>query len=108
MKMEVEKNRMITINPKIQKQKEKLIKIGKQCSDLAEKHKIKIKEFYNLFEEIYGIEFDGRYMDEIVNCIDYGNSNFDLKDLENSIIFWKDNCNYDMNKDKLKNLESEE
>lgn len=84
--------------------KEKLIKLGNRCSELAEMHRRTEKLFGKLFEDIYKIEYDPNEMDFLVDCIQYGTTNMTLKSLEDGIKrvkkSWKSKIEF-LNKDGI-------
>ena len=88
----------------IQNKKNKLQKIGDRCVSLAQRHREYRMKFDTLFEQIYGIEFDGGCMDSLVDVLDYANGKFIIEDLEKSLMFIKNNCNFDIDSSKLKNI----
>jgi len=88
----------------LSKEKAKLQKLGDMCVDLAKAQGKATNEFYELFEKIYGIEFDWD-MDSIVEVISYGNASFSIKELEEEIIFLRNRHSYNFDTSKLKNVE---
>lgn len=89
---------------RIQDKKIRLIKIATKCTDLAERHRKQKRKFEDLFEEIYGVEFDGE-MDDVVECVDYGNSDLTLEQLEDSIRFQATSYNGTFDENDIKNLD---
>jgi hypothetical protein len=83
--------------------KEKLLRLGKKCVDLAMKQGETREEFDNLFKDIYGIEFNWLF-DGIIDALDYGMTDFSIERLEKEIIFKARNCNSEIDEKDVKNI----